>query len=371
MLRRNLFLLIVMCWFAVALLPVVAQDSAAALDELLAAYVGEDDPAVVVLVLTPDGSWVSTAGLADLEAGTAVKASDHFRIGSITKTFVGVILAQLADEGVLALDDPISQWLPTEIVSQLPYGDEITLKQLATMTSGIFSYTDSDAYSIAVEDDPTHAWTAAETVRFAFGEEPYFAPGEGYYYSNTNFNLLQIVIETATGQSLRAALKERIFDPLEMTDSDLETADRLGVGIIKGYSDLDEDGQLDDITLINDGIGLGDGGIISTAADLAYFASALFGGELLSENAYALLTDGVEAEEGEIYGLGVSLLQEDAGGLLLGHSGATAGFVAEMWYDADSQTVVVVLSNNFDSEVVGPDLVNEVFTLVAEAEEAG
>lgn len=330
-----------------------AQDStlAADVDSILEYYAGADDPGVVLLVSTSDGTQIAARGLADLEAGIPVKTSDRFRIGSITKTFVATIVLQLAEEEALALDDAMADYLPAEVAENIEYGDEITIRQLMNMTSGIPDYLESEAFYEVIANTPDYPWTAAETVTYAYDLEAYFPPGEGYAYSNTNYNLLQMIIESVTGSTLAQELQVRIFKPLGMDDSVLESPAALGQGIAHGYADWDGDGVLDDVTFVNEGNGLGDGGIISTADDLAIFARALFKGELLDPDSMSEMMDFVADGEGGLYGLGVAMYEGDFG-TELGHSGATAGFQSNMVYLPESDVVVVVLTNNFNSEII-------------------
>ena len=124
-------------------------------------------------------------------------ADTHFRIASITKTMTSAVILQLAQEGKLALDDPVSKYIP-----DVPDGDNITLAQLLEMRSGLYSFTDDPAISEAMDDDPTRVWTPQELLDIAFAQPPMFAPGADYYYSNTNYVLLGLIIEQLEGRPL-------------------------------------------------------------------------------------------------------------------------------------------------------------------------
>lgn len=358
------------CLFLVVLLLVAAPfyDVAAQedgdLESLLEDYVDDADPGVVVYVQTPDDSLVAAVGLADLETETPLRIDDRFRIGSSTKTFVATVVLQLVDGGVVNLDDPISAYLPAEIASRVINADRATVRQVLNMTSGIFDYTESDAFDDAIYDDPAHPWTPAEVITYAYDEEPYFAPGEDFYYSNSNYILLHLLIEHMTGHSLADELEFRIFDPLAMDSCALEDPARLGEGIVHGYGYADDDDDLDDITLENDGVGMGDGGIVCTAADLGVFLPALLAGELLSDAQLAAMLAYVEDDSGDGYGLGISSRQTDYG-VLIGHDGSTSGFQSDMVCLPDEDLTLVVLTNNFDSEIV-TDVVDDVLWLVLE-----
>ncbi|MBN1285553.1 MAG: beta-lactamase family protein, partial [Anaerolineae bacterium] len=332
------------------------------LQALLDQYVAPGDPAVVLLVSTTGDTWVGAAGLTDLDNETPVQPGDLFRIGSITKTFVATLTVQLAEEGKLALDDVIGERLPADIASSIAYSDEITIRQLLNMTSGVFSYTESDAFNDAVDADLSHPWTAEEVITYVYDEEPLFAPGAGWYYSNSNYILLELIINEATGMTLADAMKQYIFDPLGMGASYIEMPDHFAEGMVRGYTG--EGGDFEDITEENDGVGLGDGGIVTTAADLAKFPPALFEGKLVSESTLAEMLQFEKDEDGAGYGLGVSELITDSGVRLLGHDGSTSGFIAEMWYSPDYETTIVALTNNFDSAIPS-QLVSDVADILA------
>lgn len=341
-------------------LPIIAQDDL--LDDLLSDYAYEDDVSVVLYVRYGDEDAVAVRGLADIANGIPAKTDDLYRIGSVTKPFVATIMLQLVEEGLVALDDPIANYLPADVVSRVENADSATIRQMLQMTSGIFSYTDSYAFEDATYDDPSYAWTASETVAFAFDEEAYFPVGEGYYYSNTNFNLAQMIIESVTQKSLADELQSRIFEPLGMATCYLETPDLFAQHIVRGYSYYDE---YEDVTEFNDGIGLGDGGIVCTAEDLAKFPSGLING-LLSEDTLNMMFDTVDDGDGGQYGLGIGY-DETEFGMMIGHDGATSGFQSTLQYLPDQDLVVVVLTNDFDSEIVA-DLAYDAFYLALDGE---
>ncbi len=135
---------------------------------------------------------------------------DAFRIGSITKMFTATVIIQLAEDGVLTLDDPLSRWLP-EVADQLPNGDQITLRHLLTHTSGLFNIVENEAYyadlfaAVKMDEDTGAASLACvqrdphDTLsRYVYGKDALFEPGTQWNYSNTNYTLLGMVIEKAT-----------------------------------------------------------------------------------------------------------------------------------------------------------------------------
>ena len=146
-------------------------------------------------------------------------ADTHFRIASVTKTMTAAVILQLAQEGKLSLDDPVSKYVP-----DVPNGDHITLAQLLEMRSGLYSFTDAPELATSMDDDPTKVWTPQELLDIAFAQPPNFAPGAEYEYSNTNYVLLGLIVEQLDGQPLATVFEERLFEPLGMTDTLLPAA---------------------------------------------------------------------------------------------------------------------------------------------------
>lgn len=345
--RFAVLLLLILC------LPLFAQDTM--LNDLLADYVDADDLSVVVYVRYGDDEMIAVRGLADYEQEIPAQVDDLYRIGSVTKPFVATLMLQLAEENLLSLDDPIAQYLPDEVVTRIENADTATIRQMLQMTSGIFSYTESEAFDDATFDNPAYGWSASETVAFAYDEPAYFPTGEDYYYSNTNYNLAQMVIESVTNSTLSKELENRIFEPLAMESCYLETPDRFAQGIVRGYS-VYEDGLVEDITEINDGVGLGDGGIVCNAEDLGKFPIGLTG--LLTQDSLDAMFDVVDDGDGGQYGLGIGYEELDFG-LQIGHDGSTSGFQSTMQYLPEEDLTVIILTNNFDSDIV-EDLVFDI-----------
>lgn len=328
----------------------LAQDDAEELNELLAEYVNEDEPGVSVYIAYDGNAWQAVYGLANLDTEDTIVTDDLFRIASVTKPLVAAIILQLAEAGQLELDAPLANYLPDGIIGNIANADEATVRQMLQMTSGIYNYTESDAFDDASFDNPSYMWTAEEVLEFAYDEDAYFAVGEDYYYSNSNYILAQLIIENVTGNSLADELSERIFDPANMDSCYLETEARFAEGIVRGYQ-LDDDDDYVDITEINDGTGLGDGGVVCSAEDLAKFLPALVSGVYFGDDMLFAMFDTFNDGEGGEYGLGIGYDETDFG-LQISHDGASSGFQSTMTYLPDENLVIVILTNNFDSEII-------------------
>jgi CubicO group peptidase (beta-lactamase class C family)/surface polysaccharide O-acyltransferase-like enzyme len=168
-------------------------------------------PGVTVGVLVPgEAEWHGAVG-ADAVNGLAVTATDHFDIGSITKTFTGTLVFQLAAEGRIALDAPLPK---LTLVPEFPYDKGITVRQLLTHATGIPNYRDTPTFAAA----PDAIDTPAEALAASLREPLHFAPGTSVEYSSSNFLVLGFLLEQVTGQTFDELLRTRVLDPAGLVD---------------------------------------------------------------------------------------------------------------------------------------------------------
>lgn len=140
---------------------------------------------------------------------TPVTPNTLYGVGSISKTFASATLLQLQEEGKLNLDDPIGPYFP-----QYPRWKNITIRQLLNMTSGIYNFTKSPQFSALEADSNQKKITPEQLINIAYQQPDYFAPGKGWFYSNTNYYLAGLIIEKVAGQSLEQVYQQRFFTPL-------------------------------------------------------------------------------------------------------------------------------------------------------------
>ncbi|WP_406688307.1 serine hydrolase domain-containing protein [Saccharopolyspora sp. ID03-671] len=313
-----------------------------ALDELVASGTA----GAQIRVHDARGDWVGTAGVRDLEHGGRVPANGSFRAGSITKTFVSTVVLQLVGEGRLMLDDPIAEHLP-----QFGLDPRITVRMLLQHTSGLFSYTGESFPDGHTEPGiPTggpefvahryRQYSPPELIEFALSKPPRFAPGGGWSYSNTNYQLLGMLIEKLTGTPWSFQVEHRILLPLGLRDTVLPgSATEVPDPHAQGYLAYPEAGELKtvDITSHNPSWGGAAGEIISTTADLDRFLGALFAGALLPSG---LLAEMRAPHPDSGYGLGLESFDAGAecGGRYQGHSGGVAGYQSLLFSSADGST---------------------------------
>src|SRR5688572_2173622 len=299
------------------------------------------DGAPGVIVFKRDGSDLGrfAVGSGELEAATPIDARDRVRAGSLVKTFVAVVVAQLAAEGQLALDDDIARFLPGLIRTAEP----ITVRQLLNHTSGLFDYWSDERFFADLLADPARAWTPTELVEYASEHEPANAPGTAWHYSNTNYIALGMIIEAVTGQPLQVALATRIFAPLGLRHTSFDTGAEIEGAHAHGYAILGDPAPVDVTFVSPSAAWAAGGGLVSTADDLADFYAALMMGELVTPALLSEMLTTVPAREGLAYGLGIAEVTLPCG-TAWGHQGEFPGYLnfALTSRDGDRQAIVLV-----------------------------
>lgn len=304
------------------------------------AFAKASTPGAVVGVRTPNGTWTGTYGTSDPTSGTPMNADMYQRIGSVTKTFTGTIIAQLADSKKLSLDDPIGKY-----VSGVPNGSSVTIRMLADMRSGVPSYTTDEGWLKTFFAQPHKVWKPEELLKIGIAGNSLFAPGTKFNYSNTNTILLGKVIEKVTGNSFEHELQTRILTPLGLDQTSFPggTPD-FPQPHAQGFTLQGNDATPDhpaNATDWNPSFGWTAGAMISTMKDLLNYGRALGTGQgLLSQQAQVeRLRSFIPAKSG--YGLALGC---NAG--WVGHSGELPGYNTTVFYQTATDTTVVVLSNS-------------------------
>jgi D-alanyl-D-alanine carboxypeptidase len=327
------------------------QATKADLDAALKKSFQESDaPGVVAAVQTPRYTWVQARGVADRASGRPMTPEVHHRIGSVTKTFTATLLLKAADEGLLSLDDTIDQY-----IKGVPNGDEITLRQMSDMTSGIASYTESEQWVKEWSSDPTKVWKPEDLARFGIEKSPLFKPGKAWFYSNTNYVLLGLVLQQVTGKTIEQLYEEEIIKPLDLTETSFPgTSSAIPEPYDRGYTLQGESsGQKPiDSTHWSPSEAWTAGEMISTVDDLLVYGRALGTGKgLLSPQAQKERLDSFVSDvpplnqpplKGDLeYSIGMG---KDHG--WVGHNGEIPGYNTYLFYHPDLEAVVVVLVNS-------------------------
>ncbi|MEU2272912.1 serine hydrolase domain-containing protein [Streptomyces olindensis] len=319
---------------ALAAAPAGADGGRDATRKAIRAAVADGVPGVTVTVRRGHGTWAATAGVGNLRTGKPRSAQDHYRIASISKTFVATVVLQLEAEGKLSLDDTVEEWLPGVVRGHGHDGRRITLRQLLDHTSGIFDYLEDRGFQqtyMTADGFLKHRFdeaTPEDLLAIALRNEPYFEPGASWEYSNTNYVLAAQVIEKATGHAYGDEIKRRIIDPLHLTSTSVP-GDRttLPKPSSRAYSKLAKTatGPTYDVTELNPSLAYGSGEMVSDSADVTRFYSALLRGRLLPPEQLKKMKTTVDATRTYRYGLGLADVELSCGVHVWGHAGGITG----------------------------------------------
>jgi D-alanyl-D-alanine carboxypeptidase len=316
------------------------------LDQIVAAGA----PGAAALVKDSHRVQRAASGLADLGTGRPMRPGLNYRVASVTKPFVATVVLQLVAEGRLSLSDSVERWLP----GILPYGDQVTIRQLLNHTSGVPEYLAVPLLELyGSKQGRFRSWTPRELVALVAGQPPSFPPGTSFSYSNTGYVLAGLIVESATGNKLGKELAGRIFRPLGLRDTffpvnrpDIPGRNARGYSLPLGDQGPVLDGPLLDFTVYNPSLAWAAGNVASDLDDLARFFRALLGGRLLSPELLAEMTTTVPVGPGAGYGLGLLVIESPCG-RLIGHDGGIPGFVTIVLSTEDGRRQLGVMVNQF------------------------
>ncbi|MFJ7149267.1 serine hydrolase domain-containing protein [Streptomyces sp. NPDC100445] len=304
-------------------------------------------PGVSVGVWTPgQPDYVRSFGVADKSTGRRMAPDMYTRIGSETKTFTVTALLQLVDRGEVGLDDPIGRY-----IRGVPNGDRITLRQLAGMRSGLFNYSEDDAFFKALTSDPRRPFTPRQLLAYSFKHPVLFQPGEKFYYSNTNLILLGLVVERRSGLRLGDYIQRHILDPAGMRHTLFPAGAEFPSPHPQGYTNQTANGKTADATDWDPSWGWAAGAMISTLDDLRTWAPTVATGRLpdgrrmvSAATQKQRLTTPATPIPGAGYGLGIFDVQG-----WIGHNGSLPGYESlTIYLPATRTTLVVVLNTDID-----------------------
>lgn len=290
----------------------------------------------------PGCLWRGATGVADRATGRVMLENDRFRIASMTKTFTAAVVLLLVDEGVIGLDDRLDAYVV------FPRGAAVTIRQLLSHMSGIYDYYNSPP----VMADYQRVWTRQEVLDVAQAQPLSFAPGTSYSYSNTNFFLLGMVIESATGQSYEHEVRTRLLEPLHLDDTYVDGLESLPGGFVRGYEHISTGSYIDMTDAFDPSLSWAAGGVISTVEDLDDWARALFTGSVLSAAMRTEMLTPQPLPAGGVapYGLCIQIQVLPSGlGTFYSHAGRIQGFNTMFGYLLDHDVVTVALANDQDA----------------------
>lgn len=301
---------------------------------------------MAVCVITPHRKRFVTWGRERLSDNRPVTRDTVFEIGSVTKVFTALLLADMARRGKVGLDDPVSRHLPSDFKVPLRDGHEITLADLATHTSGL------PRWPLLSGDSPPSQAAIGAAARISLDDFkawlanvhlPQNPPAAGaWWYSNVGYALLGMALAHRGGRSYEALLQARVIDPMGLRDTTFYPTAAMRPRLAEGH-----DANLTPLPPFEGGIFIAAGALRSTPRDLSRFAAAILSGSgspiardealLLSVRRKALWLGGVQA-------LGWEVL-DAPGGAYVNKDGVTFGQTVSMVFDPDERKAIVVFSN--------------------------
>lgn len=316
------------------------------------------------IALSLDGDlWAAGVGHADAARHERLGPDARFATYSVTKTVIATIVLGMAEDRILALDDPIGAALP-----DLPFETPVSIRQLLNHTGGLPDYGGLAAYRDAVRDHPGTPWTAEEFLRRTLGDGLAYMPGHGWRYSNIGYLLLRLMLERDTGLAFTQVVRHYLARPagLVAVDSLAGTA-----SLTPGYSaSPNSKGTLENVIARYHPGWVSHGLVTATAPELARFLDRLFGSELCGAASLDEMLRPVPVTTTHpwmttpSYGLGLMIDPANRFGFVAGHTGGGPGYstAAYRFPDVHGHRVTSVALVNRD----GPDTATDiVFSTVA------
>lgn len=276
-------------------------------------------------------------GLADVEKEVPATAQTVYRIGSVTKQFTSVAVMQLVEQGKLSLDDDVTKYVPNAPT----HGRRVLVRHLLNHTSGVPSYTDvgpvfGRVMRLDLSKDSLIAIVKDDSLQFE--------PGSHFYYNNTGYFLLGMVIERVTGKSYGDYLREALFAPNGLTSTVYCSNSPLIKRRAQGY-EVRASGLVN-ADYISMDLPYAAGSLCSSVGDLAAWTRLLHGGKLVNASSFTTMTTPAKLTSGRPMQYGFGLFMDTLGThRRIHHGGGINGFISELAYYPDDSLTVVVLSN--------------------------
>ncbi|MCB2187446.1 MAG: beta-lactamase family protein [Deltaproteobacteria bacterium] len=311
-------------------------------DALATAVEGCQVPGAVMAVRDREGNVAYfTEGQADLATHQAMQKDLYFHIGSVTKTFTATAILELVDQGQVGLEDTLDQWMPGQVAG----GDEITVRDLLDMRSGLDHSENSAELTALALAEPERGFTVPEILSYV--NRQVNPPGQVADYNNLNYRLLEYILEQATGQKYQQALQELVIAPLGLSHTSVPYDNSLPSPYAHGYlkaTQPDGSGPFlaeDSSTSRNISVFGAAGSMISTAGDLLVWLDALLAGTLLSPAMHEAQLDALPVGNDPNVGYGLGVANSHGA---WGHNGDYDGvYTAAMYRYQDYD--IVILSN--------------------------
>ena len=314
---------------------------------LIEKYVRKGLPGISVLLADDEGVWKGAAGMADLQNHVPFTNCHISKAASITKILVSALTMKLQEEGKIQIDDPLSKYIDASILKKIDHAEGKTIKQCLNHSTGIYDVISGNDFYLAVLNNPNKEWNAEDLLSFVYGKKGYdLSITYPSHYSNTNFVLVSMCIEKATGVSHATLLKEKIFLPLGMSNTYYQGREPIPNRAVQGYFDLHNDGSIVNVSNLITGSGNGYGGVFSNIDDLYFFTKSLFINKtLLNSTSLAAMQEFLQAEEDFYTGIGMIKKFTKKKDFGIGHTGKDLGYSADLFYFPNQHKTMIFFVN--------------------------
>lgn len=326
-------------------------------------FISDGIPGAQIVVKNDDGWFYYSGGYASVETKKPFRSGGTAWLFSITKTYTATLVMLQKEANKINPDSLISAYLTDDILSKISGHEKITVRMLLNHTSGIVNVTELPEFVVGQLNDPLNQPTIGNRLEMVKGKPLVFEPGTDFMYSNTNYLLLQLILEKVTGKSYWQLLKEKILQPLQLTETynNLTDQQTVSLGFPNYYFDRHANEQLENISKWNNALANASdayGALAATPADVISFHEALLSGEVVSESSLEEMQNwvsGVNSTEPE-YGEGFEYWQFNSGSSpQFGHEGDGIGCSTQFFYVPDNDTYMYI-NINAGRQLYGPYL---------------
>ena len=325
---------------------------------IITKYVDNGFPGITALVKDEEGIWIGSAGKANIKEKQNLKNCNVFFSGSVAKMYTVTAAMTLYEQGLLDLDAKIENFLPKEVVENLPNAKLVTIRQLMNHTTGIPDHDLEEGLSRWSDQRDGALPSAVDQLSYLYDNEPLFLPGDTASYSSANTLTLSLVIDHIAGEHHSNIISREIINKLGLTETFYKN--EIGYptpkGLVRGYYGTEEDITKESINYCRDS--QGDAGIIASAYDYYQFLEGLVNNRIVSGSTLQEMLIGREAVHGSLngvnfsldLGLGLFLIKTEGEVVKLGHSGITTGGMSHVYYYPQKDSYLVLLTNTIIDE---------------------
>lgn len=334
------------------------------IDAIVGRYVAKGIPGIQVAVKNADGWYFANGGYGRIEDQSALSSEMVNAYFSLTKMYTAALIMKEWESEDIGLDTPINQYLPEEVAVGIAGSDRITVRMLLSHTSGIVNLTELPEFQLWQLNRPLEQPSVEERLAMVYGKPLLFEPGTDFSYSNTNFLLLEKILEQVSRHPYESLLRSEILAPLRLKNTyyNLPEAQARQLSFPNYYLDRYANEQLENVSTWNLALAKasnGYGGIAGTPADAIRFLEALVKGQVAGPASLALMRQWVQGQESTQpdYGLGLEYYQFAPGQSQgqYGHEGDGIGCTTQVMYVPENDSYLYI-NCTVGRQIFGPYL---------------